>query len=81
MSENSPNLVVGDARVLEVERVYSVSVSIRGVDYSFLVARHTASNGIRCLVGHDILRCAEPDFNFYSEVSAALEKCDQLERS
>lgn len=78
MSKQPPNFVVGDAQVLEVESVYSVNVSIRGVDYVLLVARHTASNGIRCLTGHDILRSAEPDFNFYPAISAALKKCDQL---
>lgn len=69
-------LAICNAEVFEAEKVYSVKVIIRGREYSLLVARQTASNGIKCLVGHDILRSCEPDFNFYHEVSEAIRKCD-----
>jgi hypothetical protein len=78
MSGSSGELIIGEALLLEVEQAYSVSVSIRGISYGLLVARHTEANGIRCIAGHDILRSAEPDFNFYSKISEAIMACDQL---
>ena len=79
MSERK--LIVGKASEVNVEKLYMLNVSLSGQDFAILVARSVAENGIKCLVGHDVLRAFEPASNFYHSVSEAIKKCDESHNS
>ena len=76
MSELNSGLVIGKAQPFSADAVYTVSVTIDGVKYGLIVAKQTAPNGIKCLAGHDILRSANPDFNFYPLIADAINECE-----
>lgn len=69
-------LIIEEAKEIDVEKLYAVSIRIDGKPYVLLVGTHTEGNGIECMTGQDILGAIDNSIDYHRMVADLFGKND-----